>query len=154
MRKDAELQALIGTTAFFFHYYYFVLFLCCYYGFVGSCFALVLEGQVSMAFSLSTHYSHVCLFFPLPLLRAVYLSSVASYCGAVNSFLYIHIYLYVCISIIFFYNFVLHFSNHRACVCFCIFFCCLFVVINVTIMFFVFFLIFPAYSQSLFPLYK
>lgn len=114
----------LGQLHFFFHSYYFVLFLCCYYGFVGSCLALVLEGQVCMAFSLSAHYSHVCFPPPppLPLLRAVYLSPAASHCCAVSSFPYIHIYPYVCISVILFYTSV---TIEPVCV-FVLFLCCCF----------------------------
>ena len=92
-----------------------------------------------MAFSLSAHYSHVCFPPPppLPLLRAVYLSPAASYCCAVSSFPYIHIYPYVCISVILFYTSV---TIEPVCV-FVLFLCCccFFVVISVAILFFVFF---------------
>lgn len=123
MRKDAELQALIGTTAFFF----FILIILFYFSVV----IMVLWDHASLLY-LKAKYAWLSLFPlttrmcvsspPLPLLRAVYLSPAASYCCAVSSFPYIHIYPYVCISVILFYTSV---TIEPVCV-FVLFLCCCF----------------------------
>ena len=108
---------------------------------MGSCLALVLEGQVCMAFSLSAHYSHVC-FLPSPPAPQSSLPLTCSVPLLRCKFLSLYTYIPICV---YFCNFVLHFSNYRTCVCFCFvfvllfFFCCLFVIISVAILFFVFF---------------